>query len=135
MPTRFSNQQLILLLEKAARIVSSDLCLMGTDQITVDASGCVDNPVSDPQIEALVLMQTECLISQRDFSLELSAGTIGTLVKDGEQVMDTTKRAGARDSFFNSPYSPCAQYEKRLALVKLCRLDNKDSAGGGRLIW
>lgn len=132
MATRFSNQQLIIILGKAAAIVSLDLCLSGTNQITVDASGCVSNPANDPHINALVLMQAECLISQTDFASELSSGALGLLIKDGEQTVDNRAKSVARGTFFDSPFSPCAQYEKRIKLVKMDRLGN---GGGGKLVY
>ena len=125
----FSNQHLVLLIENAADIVSSDLCLTGTDCITIDGSGCVTNPVDDKEIGALVLMQTECLIAQRDYNLDLAAGAIGVVIKDGEQTVDTGGRATAREGFFNSPHSPCGQYDKRIKQVKI----NRNL--GGKLVW
>lgn len=131
---RMTDQQYILFMQKAARIVNMDLCISNTDdRIVVDSSGCV-TPVDDT-LNALLLLQTECLISQRDFNLDLNSGTLGVRVVDGEQQVDTRNRAGARSDFFNSEYSACAQYEKKLALAKLCRLDNSEGAGGGKLIW
>ncbi len=131
-PAKFSNAQLILFLEKATRIVSSDLCLSGTNQVTVDSSGCVTTPATDPQqIEALILLQAECLIGQRNFNSDIATGTAGVLIEDGEQKVDTRNKVGAHEALLNSPHGPCAQYEKRLTLAKLCRLD----ALGGKLVW
>ena len=131
---RMTDQQYILFMQKAARIVNMDLCISNTvDRIVVDSSGCV-TPVDDT-LNALLLLKTECLISQRDFNLDLNSGTLGVRIVDGEQQVDTRDRASARSDFFDSEYSPCAMYEKKLTMAKLCRLDNSEGAGGGKLIW
>lgn len=125
---RFTDAQLGLLIQKAARRVNRDLCLTGTtDEILTDASGTF--PTLDADLEDLVLMQAECLISQRDFNSDLSSGAVGVRVVDGEQETDTRNRATARGTFFNSPYGPCAIYADAINIEKVKRKLH------GRLVW
>lgn len=129
MPTRYSNAQLVVFVQKAADIVSSDLCLTGANCITVDASGCVTNPVNDKEINMLVLMQAECLISQSDFNRDLEEDSIGILIRDGEQLVNNRDKAGARAALFDSSHGSCAQYDKRIQQIKL----NRNLSG--KLVW
>ncbi len=128
MPARFSDQFLILMMNKAVRCVNLDLCITGTTkEITIDASGCVTP--SNGDFEALVLMKTECLISQRDYSADLNSGAVGIRAIDGEQAIDTRSRANARTSFFDSQFGPCGTYRESLKLAKMCLFED------GKLIW
>ena len=94
---RFSNVQLIQIVTKAARRVNRELCLFGTaDQIVIDSStGELTSP-DDGSLEDLVLLQSECLISQRDYTFDLSEGLIGLRVVDGEQSLDNRQKGVAR---------------------------------------
>jgi hypothetical protein len=131
---RFSDQFLVLMMQKAVRCVNLDLCITGTtEEITIDASGCITPLNGD--LEALVLMKTECLISQRDYNSDLNTGAIGVRVDDGEQSIDTRSKTAARASFFDSKYGPCGSYIESLKLAKICRLGDSSGSGGGELIW
>lgn len=133
MVTRFSDPFLILMIEKAARCVNLDLCITGTDsEVSVDASGCITP--SNGDLEALVIMKTECLISQRDYSADLNSGSVGINVTDGEQAIDTRGRAASRAAFFDSKYGPCGTYAEALKLAKMCGIGSGGS-GDGKLIY
>jgi len=102
---RLSDAQLLAILRKAARRVNRELCLFNTnDEIVVDASGCITP--QDGTLEDLVLMQSECLLSQRDFSYDLNSDQIGIRVVDGEQALDNRGKGDARSKFFDSEYGP-----------------------------
>jgi len=125
--TRYSNTQLIQILQKAARRINRELSLFGTsNEITVNNAG--DMTPSDGALYDLVLMQAECMISSTDYSNELSDGGTGIMSKDGEQVLDTRGSAVARGTFFDSPHSPCKELEKALVSYKLNNMQ-------GRLIY
>ena len=124
---RFSDAQLLALLKKSARRLNRTLCLTGTaSEISIDASGCVTPDNQD--LEDLVLLQAECLISSREYQSDL-AGTEGVLIKDGEQTID--KRAGmiGRASFFDSKFSPCAELAEQIKLEKLKRFGGGNGCG------
>ncbi len=124
---RFTDAQLVLMIEKAAKRVNRELCLTGTtNQISVDASGCMTTPPNEPDLEDLLLLATECLLSQRDFSLDLNSSQIGLRVVDGEQALDNRGKGAARQSFFDSPYGPCAEYRKQLEIEKYKRSEGFD---------
>ena len=117
---RLSDAQLLAILRKAARRVNRELCLFTTaDEIVVDASGCITP--QDGTLEDLVLMQSECLLSQRDFSFDLNSDNVGIRVVDGEQTLDNKAKGVARGTFFNSEYGPCATYKKEIVIEKLKR--------------
>jgi len=125
---KFSDAFLVLMIGKAARCVNLDLCITGTtSEIAVDASGCITP--ADGDLEALVLMKTECLISQRDYSADLNSGAVGINVVDGEQSIDTRNRATARTAFFDSKHGPCGTYADAIKIAKMCRFDD------GKLVW
>ena len=131
---RFSDIQLIQILQKAGRRINRRLCLFGTtDEVVVDNGGNITSPVDNGTLNDLVLMQAECMISQRDASEALLAGTDGVRIVDGEQSIDTRAAAIARGTFFNSPHSPCGELEVQLKIEKLNRL--MSGGGGGRLVW
>lgn len=118
----FSDAQLIQIVIKAARRVNRELCLFGTnDEVIINASNGEITSEDDGTLEDLVLMQAECLLSQRDFSSDLSGGFVGLKVTDGEQSLDNTKKGDARGVFFNSEFSPCALYKEQIVLEKLKR--------------
>lgn len=122
---RYSDQQLIQILQKAARRVNRVLELFDTnDEISVDASGCITP--SDGTLEDLVLLQAECMLSSRDMTYELNTGLAGVNVTDGEQSIDTRNRGQYRSQFFNSPYGPCAEAKEQLKLEGLRRAEGYD---------
>lgn len=123
-----TDTQYINLIKKSARRLNRVLCLTDTDdEISIDGSGEFIAP-DDDDLRDLVVLQVECLVSKRDFNSELSSGSTGVRVVDGEQSIDTRNAANARSSFFNSDFSPCAELQKALAIEKLNR-------GSGRMIW
>jgi len=122
---RFTDAQLIQIMQKAARRVNRELCLFATtDEITISASGVI-SPV-DGTLEDLVLLQAECLLSQRDFSLDLNSSQAGLMVKDGEQTLDNRAKGVVRGTFFNSEFGPCAQYKEQIVIEKLKRTSGFD---------
>ena len=128
MPARFGDATLIFILQKAGRRINRRLCLNGTSkEITVDGTTGEITPV-DGELQDLVLLQAECMVASREFQQELSDGTAGLLVRDGEQTLDTRGIVVARGTFFDSPYSPCAEL---IEAVKLYKISNST----GRLIW
>jgi hypothetical protein len=127
MPARFTDSTLISILQKAGRRVNRRLCLTGTtSEIAVSSSGVVTP--SNGDVEDIVLLQAECMIASREFQQELSDGTAGLLVKDGEQTLDTRGTIVARGTFFDSPHSPCAELIEAVKLYKIANIT-------GRLIW
>ena len=117
---RFSDQQLIQIIQKAARRINRRLNLFGTDcEISVDSSGSISP--SNGEMEDLVLLQAECMLSGRDFVYDLNSGAAGIAAVDGEQRIDTRGVADARSSFFNSKYGPCAELEQAIKLELLKR--------------
>ena len=129
---RYSDTQIIQLITKAARRVNRDLCLFGTaDEIVINNAGELSQPANDDgKLEDMVLLSTECLVSQRDFSSDLNDGGLGLRVTDGEQTLDAKSKAVARADFFNSDFSPCAKYEKEVLQEKL-----KRSGSFGINVW
>lgn len=124
---RFSDVQLIQILQKAARRVNRNLCLFDTtDEISVDNSGNVTP--ADGTLEDLVLLQAECMLISRDFNADLNNDTGGLFVKDGEQSIDTRQRTIARKGYIDSKFSPCGLYDREIKIEKLKRAN-------GRLIW
>jgi len=124
---RFTDTQLVLMIEKASNRVNRELCLTGTtDEITVDASGCMATPANSPDLEDLLLLATECLLSQRDYSLDLNSAQLGLKINDGEQTFENTGRSQARQAFFESPFGPCAEYKKQAQIEKLKRSSGFD---------
>jgi len=131
---RFSDIQLIQILQKAGRRINRRLCLFGTtDEVVVDSGGNITSPSGDGGLEDLVLMQAECMISQRDAQESLLNGTDGVKIDDGEQTIDTRASAIARGTFFNSPHSPCGELEAQLKIEKMNRLMSGED--GGKLVW
>ena len=123
-----SDAQLTALLQKAARRLNRSLGLTGGDLIVVDASALLVNSDPNGNLHDLLLLQTECLISKRDFNEELNSGGAGLLVKDGEQTLDNRGSATARQSFFDSKNSPCDELKSALLEYKLNNVD-------GKLVW
>lgn len=133
---RFSDAQLIQILIKAGRRINRRLCLFGTDdEITVDNSGNITSPANDGALEDLVLLQAECMITQREFIDFLDPDSIaaGVLVTDGEQTIDTRAAGSARGNVFNSSISPCAELNAEIVQEKMSRSGN--GFGSGKLIW
>jgi len=118
----FSNPTLIQIMIKAARRINRKLCLLGTDrEITIDPSTgemLTPDPDDNQDLYDMVLLQAECLISGREYQSELRNADGGVLVKDGEQTVDTRAAGVARGTFYNSPYSPCAELKSGLCLKK-----------------
>jgi len=124
---RFSDAQLLALLKKSARRLNRTLCLTGTsDEISIDASGCVSP--DDQDLEDLVLLQAECLIASREYQSDL-AGNGGLLVKDGEQTIDKRNGLLGRGTFFDSKYGPCAELAEQIKLEKLKRFGGGNGCG------
>lgn len=118
---RFTNDQLIQVLQKAARRINRTLELTGTsEQINVDASGNVTPANED--MNDLLLLQAECMIlnidANYDFSNSGDGAGFGYFVRDGEQSLDTrgeaSSRATARANYMNTPFNPCAELEREL---------------------
>jgi multidrug efflux pump subunit AcrA (membrane-fusion protein) len=126
--TNLSDVQYAQLIGKAARRINRELSLLGTtDEISVTNSGEFINP-DDDALRDIVVLQVECFVSQRNFSSELSSGTAGVRVVDGEQTIDTTSKAAAHKDYLNSPNSPCGQLQKAIDIEKLNR-------NTGKLVW
>lgn len=125
----FSDTQLVLIVIKAARRINRRLNLLDTtDEIIVNATtGEVTSP-DDDALDDLVMLQAECMIASRQFSEELTDGTAGTFMKDGEQILDTKTKGIARGTFYNSVHSPCEELKEAIALEKISR-------SSGRLIY
>lgn len=130
---RFTNEQLIQVLEKATRRINRTLYLTGTDEeLSVDASGNVYPSGND--LHDLVLLQAECMILNIDINSDFngdgnsSSSGWGRMVKDGEQMLDdrgeAASRANARTNYLNSQHNPCAELEKAIKLEKLRRMDS-----------
>lgn len=135
----FSDALLIEIVIKAARRVNRRLCLFGTSkEISIDPlTGDLAAPTLDDENQAqalydLVLLQAECMISQREFQSELRDSEAGSLVRDGEQTTDTRNVGIARGTFFNSPYSPCAELNEA---IKIEKMNSLLGGGGGKLVW
>lgn len=125
---RFTDPQLLAILRKAVRRVNRRLALTGTaDEISIDSSGDISPDNAD--LEDLVLLQAECLISYRDYQDSINSGA-GDSITDGEQTVDTTTSLVARGTFFDSPHAPCAELEKAINLEKLNRMGDF-----GKLVW
>lgn len=128
---RYSDAQIIQIIQKSARRVNRELCLVGTsDEISVDASGNLSP--TDPDIYDIVLLQAECMIMQIDMNNDFTAAADGAgggyYVRDGEQAMDTrgevASRANARTDYLNSKYNPCAELQRAILSEKLVRCGN-----------
>ena len=129
---KFTDIQLIQILQKAARRVNRKLCLTGTtSEIIVDSGGEITTP-DDSDLEDILLMQAECMISQREFQSDLRES--GDLIRDGEQTIDTRGVGVARGTFYNSEFSPCAELRICLRDMKL-RGTGINPAGPGKLVW
>ena len=127
----FSDAQLIQIVVKAGRRINRRLCLTGTsNEITIDATTGEVTAPDNNDLDDLVLMQAECMIAGREFSEELSNGTTGVLVKDGEQILDTRASAIARGTFYNSPHSPCEELKEAIAMRKMLM-----SGNSGKLVY
>lgn len=115
---RFSDAQLVQILQKSARRVNRVLSLVGTtDEISVDASGII--MPSDGDLTDLVLLQAECLILNIDVNNDISTG--GVYAMDGEQSLDTRIKSSSRLAYLGNKYSPCAELEKALTVEQIRR--------------
>ena len=131
----FNDTQLIVILQKAARRINRKLALTSTSlEVVISASGNMTDP--DPALGAnaelydIVLLQAECMVSQREYQSELRSADGGIRIKDGEQEIDTKGVGGSRGTFYNSSYSPCAELEKWIRIEKMNRI-----GGNGKLVW
>lgn len=123
---RYTESQLVEVLQKAARRVNRSLSITGTsDELAVDASGNVTPDNQD--LQDILLLQAECMIMQIDANYDYfgtggNAGG-GYAVRDGEQSLDTRDgaRASARANYMNTPYNPCAELAKEILDEKLRR--------------
>lgn len=132
MPT-FSDQLLVDIVKKAARRVNRKLCLFGTsDEIIIDNTGEMTSPdpAKNGDLYDLVLLQAECLITQREFQTELRDANGGVMIRDGEQVVDRRAAGVARGTFYDSSNSPCAEIMRELKIEKFNR-----AGGSGKCIW
>lgn len=112
----FSDAQLISILQKSARRVNRKLNLFGsTNEIVVDSSGCMTNPSGDGELEDILLLQAECMVSQRNL-LEIagSSNSDGILMIDGEQQLDTRTKAQIRIQALSSNNSPCVELSEAI---------------------
>lgn len=128
---RFSDAQLIQVLQKSARRINRELCLIGTtDELSVDASGTISP--DDQALYDMVLLQAECMIMQIDMNNDFTSAADGAgggyYVRDGEQALDTrgevASRAQARTNYLNSGYNPCAELQRAMLSEKLIRCGN-----------
>ena len=131
----FSEPLLIQIVIKAARRVNRKLCLTGTAlEITIDP-GTGDMLTPDPDenqdLYDIVLMQAECMVSQREYQSELRGADGGVVIRDGEQTVDTKSAGVARGTLFNSGFSPCAELKMCMRDMKLRGL----GSGPGKLVW
>lgn len=131
MSHRFSDAQLVVILQKAARRINRLLCLTGTaDEIVIDTTTGEITP-DDADLQDLVLLQSECMINQREYQEELATAAGGLRIVDGEQTVDTTSAGVARGTFFDSAHNPCAELKDQITQEKL----NRGAGGGGKLVW
>jgi hypothetical protein len=134
----FSEPLLIQIVIKAARRVNRKLGLTCTQwEITIDpADGemLTPDPDENQDLYDIVLMQAECLISQREFQTELRNAEGGIMIRDGEQVVDQRAAGVARGTFYNSDYSPCAELKQCIRDMKL-NGPGCQSGGPGKLVW
>ena len=130
---RYTDGQIIAILQKAARRVNRRLHLTDTtDEIVVDDTGVMTSPTGDnsEDLEDILLLQAECLISTREYHEDISEGNAGILVRDGEQLLDDRTGAVARGTFYNGPHSPCEELVAAIKLEQIRRLGYN-----GKLVW
>lgn len=124
---RFSDAQLIQIMEKAARRINRRLSLFNTsEEIAVDASGCISP--NNGVFQDLVLLQAECMIAQVDINSDIQNG--GLEVVDGEQSIDISSRPTLRINYLNSKYNPCEQLEEAIKDEQLKRAGNS-----AKMVW
>lgn len=108
---RFSDLQLVGVLQKAARRLNRRLSLFGTiKEISIDNSG--NMTPSDGELEDLLLLQAECLIANIDANTDVSSG--GIYVVDGEQTFDNRGKALARLQYLNTTANPCNELKEAI---------------------
>lgn len=124
---RFSDAQLVIVMQKSARRLNRRLRLFGTsNEIAVDSSGNM-TPANNGSLEDLLLLQAECLIANIDANTDVSEG--GIYVVDGEQTFDNRGKALARLSYLDSPANPCKELEDAI-------IDYQLTTGfTGKAIW
>lgn len=119
----FTDAQIVQVLKKAGRSINRELNLFGTsDEISIDNVGNI-TPDDDEALYDLVRLQAECMLTSAEFQSELRSGDAGTLVRDGEQTVDTRDIGDIRSKFFDSPNSPCNELKVALRNEKLRRLN------------
>lgn len=126
-----SDAQYIAFLVKAGRRLNRVLNLSGTSAIIVSSvTGEITSPTTTVQLailQDLILLQVECLILQRNVNEDLEEGGAGTLIRDGEQTVDTTALTRLREAHLNSDHNPCKELELAILQYKL--------DGSGKLVW
>lgn len=129
---RYTNDQLIQIMQKAARRVNRNLALTGTsEELVVDASGNVTPNNSD--LHDILLLQAECMImnidANYDFSNAGDGAGFGYFVRDGEQSLDTrgesANRANARANYMNTKYNPCAELDRLMRDEQISRFTDE----------
>ena len=129
----FSDTQLIQIVIKAARRVNRKLCLTGTvDEIIVSAATGEITAPDNADLEDIVLLQAECMITQRHFVdfLDPSSAAAGVLVKDGEQAIDTRAAGSSRAGVFSSSISPCEELKTAIKIQKMNQTGDE-----GKMVW
>lgn len=125
---RFSDEQLIQILQKAARRVNRRLSLTDTvDAVVVDASGNITSPNNEDLVD-IVLLQSECMILNIDTNNDINNG--GVLVVDGEQTLDTRIKSSSRVAYMGNDFNPCAELEKAINVELL-----KGTGDHARDVW
>lgn len=124
---RFSDAQLVIVMQKAARRLNRRLRLFSTaNEISVDSSGNM-TPSNNGALEDLLLLQAECLIANIDANTDVTEG--GLYVVDGEQTFDNRGKALARLSYLDSPANPCKELDEAI-------MDYQLTTGfQGKLVW
>ncbi len=131
---KYSDIQLIQIIQKAGRRINRKLCLTGTsNEVVVDGGGEIVAPTGNPDLQDIVLMQAECMVASREYQDDLrDAG--GIVIRDGEQTVDTSKTGIARGTFYSSEFSPCAELKMCIRDMKLRGIE-PGSGGPGKLVW
>lgn len=123
----FTDDQISNILNKAARRVNRVMSLTD-DEAIVLSSGVFTQPDETDELRDLVLLQAECMLANRQATTDIISGAAGVIVRDGEQMIDTTDQASAVADYFDSKYNPCAELEQAYKLAMM----NRDN---GRMVW
>jgi hypothetical protein len=125
----FTNAQLSAILDKAARRVNRVLSLTGSEAVIL-SSGVFTQPTETDELRDLVLLQAECMIANRQAAGDIIGGAAGIIVRDGEQMIDTTDQASAVSDYFDSRFNPCAELEQAYKIALMNRAGDE-----GRMVW